>query len=191
MSGSIRLADERRYRFPLKRLSHWKLEASFWTGFLVFGWEMPPIRSLFVADMPTFVEWIAVGLAAVAMVTAMRAKRGLSQKSAAEEARRAIAAPNSLSLVELLREHGVREFGSMYLYMPMPKRDLDDAAWAWITTLQAEGLIKGDQWHVRADHIKETIRNSHGCLFTDDTTHFDVYRLDWQALSRMMGDELP
>lgn len=190
MSNSLRLFDERQRHGLLSWRSRLKLEASFWTGLLVIGWETTPLRSLMLSDVVPFAEWIALGLAGVATVTAMQVKRRLRQRLAAERAPRMIRAPNPLSLVDLLREHGVREFGSMYLYMPNPKLDRHEAAWAWIETLQAEGLVKGDPWHIKADHVKETVRQSHGHLFTDETVHFDVYRLDWQTLSVMVGDEL-
>lgn len=190
MSGSFRLADEQRRPWPLGWRSRWKLEASFWSGLLVIGWETTPFQSFFMPDVAPFAEWIALGLAGVATVTAMQVKRRLRQRLAAEKAEKAIKAPNPLSLIELLREHGVREFGSMYLYMPMPKRARHDAAWTWIDTLQADGLVKGSPWHIKADHVKETVRQSHDHLFADDTVHFDVYRLDWQTLNEIMGDEL-
>ena len=143
MSGSIRLVDERSRRLPLGWRSRWKLEASLWSGLLVIGWETTPLRSMFVADMVPFAEWIALGLAGVATLTAMQVKRRLRQRLAAEEAAKVIKAPNPLSLIELLREHGVREFGSMYLYMPIPKRARHDAAWAWIETLQVGRADQG------------------------------------------------
>ncbi len=190
MSGSIKLVDERTRRLPLGWRSRWKLEASLWTGLLVIGWETTPLRSLLVTDIAPFAEWIALGLAGVATLTAMQVKRRLRQRLVAEEASKAIRAPNPLSLIELLREHGVREFGSMYLYMPMPKRARHDAAWAWIEMLQAKGLVKGAPWHIKADYVKETVRQSHAHLFAANTLHFDVYRLDWQTLNEIMGDEL-
>ncbi|MEM9627224.1 MAG: hypothetical protein AAGA21_13390 [Pseudomonadota bacterium] len=190
MSDSIRLVDERSRQLPLGWRSRWKLEASLWVGLCVIGWEITPLRSLFVAEAAPFAEWIALGLAGAAALTAMQVKRRLRQRLAAEEAGKGIKAPNPLSLIELLREHGVREFGSMYLYMPIPRRARHNAAWVWIETLQDEGLVKGDPWPIKADHVKETVRQSHAHLFADDTVHFDVYRLDWQTLSEIMGDEL-
>ncbi len=190
MFGSIRLYDERSRRLPLDRRSRWTLEASLWSGLLVIGWETTPVRSMLVADMAPFAEWIALGLAGVATLTAMQVKRRLRQRLAAEETGKTIKSPNPLSLIEFLREHGVREFGSMFLYMPMPKRARHDAAWDWIETLKAEGLIKREPWHVKAGHVNETVRQSHTHLFAEDTVHFDVYRLDWQALNEIMGDEL-
>ena len=190
MSGSIRLVDERHRSWPLGWRSRLKLEASFWLGLLVIGWETTPLRSFLLGEAVPFAEWIALGLAGVATLTAMQVKRRLRRRLAADEAVRTIRAPNPLSLVDLLREHGVRELGSMYLYMPMPKRARHDAAWVWIETLRNEGLIKGDPWHIKADYVKETVRQSHGHLFADNTEHFDVFRLDWQTMNEMMGDEL-
>lgn len=190
MSGFIKVADERRSLPILGWRCRWKLEASFWSGLFVIGWEATPLPSFFVTDTPPFAGWITLGLAGFAMITAIQVKLRLHRKIAAEKAARAISAPNPLSLIELLREHGVREFGSMYLYMPMPKRSRHNAAWAWIDTLRSEGLIKGEPWHIKAEHVKESVRESHDSLFDDDTAHFDVYRLDWQALQEIMGDEL-
>ena len=143
MSGSIKLISERRHRLLLDWLSRWQLEASFWAALAVMAWELPPVRSFFIGTIPPFAEWIAVGLAGVAMVTAIQVK---------------------------WRHH---------------------AAWAWIDTLQAEGLIKGDPWPIKAERIKETVRKSHGHLIDDGTRHFDVYRLDIEALHKIMGDALP
>ncbi|NJO37983.1 MAG: hypothetical protein HC871_10690 [Rhizobiales bacterium] len=190
MTGSIPLADERRRRLPLGRRARMKLEASFWSGLLVVGWETAPFRTLFVAETPPYAGWIALGLAGVAAVTAMQVKWRLRQRQAAEQAPKVIQAPNPLTLAELLHRHGVREFGSKYLYMPMPRHPRDDAAWAWVETLQAERLIKGDPWLIRAERVKDDIRQNHGDLFADDTAHFEVYRLDWQALHQFVGDEV-
>lgn len=190
MEGSIRTIHERQRRIPLQWGSRFKLEASLWTSFLVFGWETP-IRSLLVIEAPPVAGWVTLGLAFAAMVTAMQVKRKLRKKLAADRVPRIIAAPNPLSLIELIRAHGVREFGSMYLYMPMPRRARHDAAWAWIETLRKEGLIKGDPWRIKVSHVKEAIRTSHAELFTEDTEHVDVYRLDWQTLRDIIGDELP
>ncbi|MDH3664545.1 MAG: hypothetical protein OEU92_31785 [Alphaproteobacteria bacterium] len=190
MTGSFRLIEQRRNAMPLGWRSRWKLEASFWAGIAVIAWEITPLRSLLLAEIAPFAEWIALGLAGVATLTAMQVKRRLRQRLAAEEMARVLKAPNPLSLIDLLRGHAVRELGAVYLYMPIPKRARHDAAWAWIETLQAEGLIKGEPWHIKAGHVKETVRQSHAHLFADNTAHFDVYRLHWEALSEIMGDEL-
>ena len=189
MSESIKLTDESHRPMFLGRLSRMKLEGSFWTGLLVVGWEAMPFQSLFEVDAPPFAEWIALALAALAVFTAIQVKLRLRQRLAAEQAVKVLEAPNPLSLSELIRTHGVREFGSMYLYMPMPRRPRHDAAWAWIETLQAEQLIKGHPWPIKAERVKEHVRQNYGHLFSEDTEHFQVYRLDWQALHEFVAEE--
>lgn len=191
MNGSMKLIEGRRNSALLGWRSRWQLEASIWAGVLVIAWEMTPLRFYILGEIKPFAEWIALGLAGIAMVTAMRVKRRYNRRlEAQKQAARMIKAPNSLSLVELLREHGVREFGSMYLYMPTPKQATHDAAWNWIDTLRDEGLVIGDPWHIKADHVKETVRQSHAHLFADDTTDFDVFRLDLETLNEIMGNEI-
>lgn len=191
MNGSIRTLDERRRSLPLGGRSRWKIEASFWSGLLVIGWETVPLPSFFVADAPPYAQWIAIGIAGIAMVTAIQVKLRHRQKPKAERSARIITAPNPLSLIDLLGRYGVREFGSMYLYMPLPKRADNAAAWAWIDTLRDEGLLKGDPWKYKADHVKDRIKQSHADLFEDGTEQFEVYRVDLESLTKIMGDELP
>ena len=190
MDSSFRIVDEHHPKPLLGWRSRWQLEASLWLGLLVIGWEATPLRSFLMGEIIPLAEWVALGLAGVATLTAIRVKFRLQRRLAADKATRAIKAPNTLSLIDLLREYGVREFGSMYLYMPMPRNDRHDAAWGWIETLKEERLIKGAPWHIKADHVKESVRQSHAHLFTDETEHFDVYRLDWAVLSEILEDEL-
>lgn len=190
MEGFIRPLDERQRRIPLQWPSRLKLDASLWTSAIVFGWESP-LRSLLVVDAPPFAGWVSLILAFGAMLTAMQVKRRLRQGLAAEQEPRIIAAPNPLSLRDLLQAHGVREYNSLYLYMPLPKRTEHKAAWAWIETLGKEGLIKSDPRRIRADHIKETVKQCHADLFTDEASAFEVYWLDLRKLEEIIGDELP
>jgi len=78
----------------------------------------------------------------------------------------------------------------MYLYMPIPRRAKHKHAWAWLEMLDMQGLIKGEPWHIKAQHVKDTIEESHPNLFEGNPTQFDVYRLDWRTLTDMMGDDL-
>lgn len=191
MNGFIKTINERQQSSPLGWRSRLKLEASFWSGLLVIGWETLPLPSLFVADTPPYAQWIAIGVAGIAMIMAIQVKRRLRKKLAVQAMPKEITAPNTLSLIDLLRGHGVPEFGSMYLYMPMPRRASHEAAWDWVETLQEGGLIKGEPWQYKADHVKDRIRQSHAELFGDGTEEFEIYRLDWKALNEIMGDELP
>ncbi len=175
----------------LSSYCRWKLEGSFWAGILVIAWEAsaafhPP----FSPDVSYFAEWIALGLAGVATLTAIQVKRRLWQRMKRDESLKSTKPPNPLGLIDVLREHGVREFGSMYLYMPIPRRAKHKHAWAWLEMLDLKGLIKGEPWHIKAKHVKDTIRESHPGLFEGSPNQFDVYRLDWRTLTQMMGDEL-
>jgi hypothetical protein len=186
----MRPIGERQRRIPLQWPTRLKLDASLWASALVFGWEIP-FRTLVVTEAPPFAGWLSLILAFGAMVTAMQVKRRLRQGLTTEPSPRPIAAPNPLSLFEFLSAHRVRENNAMYLYMPMPKRPEHKAAWAWIDTLGREGLIKDAPRRVKLDYIKETVKQSHPDLFTDDAQEFEIYWLDFRALEELIGDELP
>lgn len=191
MDGSIRLVEDRKNSALLGWRSLWKLEASFWTGVTVIAWEATPLRSYMLAELAPIAEWGALGLAGIAVITAIQVKRRLRRRlKAREQVKRRVKAPNPLSLKELIEEYGVEELRSMYLYMPMPKRARHEAAWVWIDALEEQGLIIGDPWPIKVEHVKETLRESHAHLFLDGIEGFDRYRLDWQALNEIMGEEL-
>ena len=192
MTESTKFFNDRRQSAALNWSCHCRLEASLWGSFAIIGWEVFPIlRPEFASTWAPFAEWLALILALVAMITAIQVKRRLQQTLSIEPSgSRAQTSPNPLSLIELLREHGVREFGSMYLYMPMPKQERHEAAWDWIETLKRRGLLKGDAWHIRAEHVKETVRSSHRQLFMEEPSYFHVYRVDWQTLNKIMEDDL-
>ncbi len=191
MFGFIKLVGARPTDKKLSWTCRWKLEGSLWVGVIVIIWEaLAPIRPALGPNVSIFAEWIALGLAGIATLTALQVKRRLWRKLEKENELKAIRPPNPLGLIDVLREHGVREFGSMYLYMPIPRRAKHKHAWAWLEMLDMKGLIKGEPWHIKARHVKDTIRESHPGLFEGAPTQFDVYRLDWRTLTQMMGDDL-
>lgn len=177
-----------------KKLSgacQWKLEGSLWAGITVIAWEaLAPFHSILAPEISYFAEWVALGLAGLATFTAIQVKRRLWQKLERDDELKSIKPPNPLGLIDVLREHGVREFGTMYLYMPSPRREKHKHAWAWLEMLDMKGLIKGEPWHIQAKHVKDTVRESHPGLFEGNPTQFDVYRLDWRTLTEMMDDDL-
>lgn len=191
MIGFSRFFDARRRYARLRWPDQWQLDGSFWASVVVVAWiVLAPFRPQLGPDLAQFAEWVALGIAGAAMITALHVKRRFQRKLELEEELRSIKPTNPLRLIDVLREHGVREFGSMYLYMPIPKRARHDEAWAWLEMLDAKGLIKGEPWHIKAKHAKDTIRESHPNLFEGSPSHFDVFRLDWQTLTQMMGDQL-
>ena len=167
-----------------------KLEGCLWAGVTVIIWEMiAPLRSMLGPEINNFAEWVALGLAGVATLTAIQIKRRLWRNDKREQERKSSKPPNPLGLIDVLREHGVREFGSMYLYMPIPKLAKHQHAWAWLEMLDMKGLIKGEPWHIKADHVRDSVRESHPGLFEGSPIQFDVYRLDWRTLTEMLGDD--
>ncbi|MGH1480438.1 MAG: hypothetical protein ACRBM6_17205 [Geminicoccales bacterium] len=191
MLGFAKLVGAPPTDYQMSWSCRWKLEASLWAGVSVITWEvLAPIRPPLDPGISMLAEWIAVGLAGIATLTALRVKKRLWRKIAEADELKSIKPPNPLGLIDVLREHGVREFGSMYLYMPMPRRAKHKHAWAWLEMLDMKGLIRGDPWHIKAKHVKDTIRESHPNLFDGNPTQFDVYRLDWRTLTQMMGDDL-
>ena len=190
MYGFIRLVGIEPVRKTKRPLCRWKIEGSYWAGVSVIIWvALAPVRPALGLEVSYFAEWVALGLAGLATLTALQVKRRLWQKLEKENQLK-IKGPNPLGLIDVLREHGVREFGSMYLYMPIPRRAKHKHAWAWLEMLDMKGLIKGEPWHIKARHVKDTIRESHPNLFEGSPTQFDVYRLDWRTLTQMMGDDL-
>jgi hypothetical protein len=184
------MINKRQSRISLYWRSRFELDAGLWASFLVFGWETP-LRSFFVTEAPPIAGWLALGLAVAAMITALQGKRRLRQEVAAARLPRVIASPNPLSLDEFLSTHKVREHNAVYLYMPVPKRADQKAAWTWIETLESEGLIKGDPRRMRADYVRDAVKQSHADLFSEDAKEFDVYWVDWKALKEIVGDQLP
>lgn len=191
MLGFIKLVGPQPTYKSLSSYCRWKLEGSFWTGVIAIMWvALAPFRPALGLEVSNLADWVALGLAGLATLTALQVKRRLWQKLEKEDELKAIKPPNPLGLIDVLREHGVREFGSMYLYMPIPRRAKHKHAWAWLEMLDMKGLIKGEAWHIKAKHVRDTIRESHPGLFEGSPTQFDVYRLDWRTLTHMMGDDL-
>lgn len=191
MSEFIRLIGIQPIHKTKRPICRWKIEGSYWVGVSVIAWEaLSPVRPAMGPEVSTFAEWVALGLAGLATFTALQVKRRLWRKLEKKDELKAIKPPNPLGLIDVLREHGVREFGSMYLYMPIPRRAKHQHAWAWLEMLDLKGLIKGEAWHIKAKHVKDAIRESHPGLFEGSPTQFDVYRLDWRTLTHMMGDDL-
>lgn len=190
MLGFVRLVGIPPTEYELSWACRFKLEGSLWAGVGVILWiASAPVRPALDPQISAFAEWIALGLAGMATLTALQVKKRLWKKLE-KESELKLKQPNPLGLIDVLREHGVREFGSMYLYMPLPRRAKHKHAWAWLEMLDMKGLIKGEPWHIKAKHVKDAIRESHPALFEGSPNQFDVYRLDWRTLADMIGDDL-
>ena len=188
MIGFIKLVSVQPAETGLSSSCRLKIEGSLWTGVIVIIWvALIPFWPQLGFEVTPFAEWVALGLAGLASFTALQVKRRLWRKLDKENELK-IKPPNPLGLIDVLRDHGVREFGSMYLYMPIPRRPKHNHAWAWLEMLEIKGLIKGEPWNVNAKHVSNAIRESHPNLFEGSPTQFDIYRLDWRTLTQMMDD---
>ena len=87
-----------------------------------------------------------------------------------------------IGLVEFVRDYGVREFGTVFLYVPTPARIEDRAAIAWLTILSAKNIVGSRPWYKKADQVDRLIKQSHPHLL-DRTAGFEIYRLNNQKLS--------
>ena len=130
MVGFARFLDLRRRYARLDWPDHWQLNGCFWASVIVIAWiAFAPFRPNLGPELAIFAEWLALGIAGAAMVTALHVKRRFQRKLELEEELKSTKPPSPLGLIDVLREHGVREFGSMYLYMPIPKRAKHHEAW--------------------------------------------------------------
>lgn len=178
----------RQNEMDLDPVGRWQLEASLWCGVVVILWAiLAPRASLRDPQVNLFAEWVAVGLAAVAVLTVMRIKRRIRRQR--DDRSDPVDPPRSIALADVLREHGVREFGTMYLYMPKPRRAEHQDVWAWLAMLRARGVIEGRTWLVHAQHTHDAMRRSHPNLFVGSPSHFEVYRLNWRLLIQAMDED--
>ena len=74
-SNSKIFVGERSHSSPTGLPSLWIAEASFWIGLLVIFWAMTPIRSFVDIPIAPFAEWVALGLAFLAVLAAIQVKR--------------------------------------------------------------------------------------------------------------------
>ena len=174
----------------LDSVGRWQLEASFWCGVVVILWAiLAPRASLRDPQVNLFAEWVAVGLAAIAVLSVVRIKRRIWRRQRGDRSD-PLRPSRSIALADVLREHGVRECGTMYLYMPKPRRADHEHVWTWLAMLRRRGVIEGRTWDVAADHAPEAMRRSHPNLFEGSPSHFEVYRLNWRLLIEVMDQDL-
>ena len=94
---------------------------------------------------------------------------------------------NPMGLVDTIREYCVEELGSLFLYLPTPKRDMDREAWAWFEGMQIVGAVRSGPYRLRTDTRPDWMRRSNPVLFIDDPDIFLVYRIDRDRLSALFA----
>ena len=93
---------------------------------------------------------------------------------------------NPLGLVEIIRDYGVKEFGALFVYLPMPCKGEDREAWAWVELMQLSKAVRGGPWQVQADALTSRMRDSHPRLFQGKPSSFEVYRIDQTRLADLI-----
>lgn len=92
---------------------------------------------------------------------------------------------NPIALINILHRYSREDFGVTYLYLPLPKRIVDQEAWAWLETLKSMGAAR-KRWLVCANQIPTTLRETHADLFVPSPVCFEAYRLYRPSLRRIL-----
>ncbi len=93
---------------------------------------------------------------------------------------------NPVALINVLRRYSREDYGSIFLYLPFPKRKTDQEAWDWLKLLQSLGATRR-RWLISADHGAAILADKHADLFDPPPVGFEVYRLDQKSLDRIFS----
>jgi hypothetical protein len=93
---------------------------------------------------------------------------------------------NPIALIGVLHRYSREDYGSIFLYLPRPRRAIDREAWAWLLMLRSMGAAR-KRWLVTTDHAEATLRKSHAHLFDPPPVCFETYRLHQPSLDRIFA----
>lgn len=93
---------------------------------------------------------------------------------------------NPLGLVEIVRDYGVSELGSLFVYLPLPRKSADGDAWGWVEVMQLSKAVRGGPWRICVESSVDRLRSSHPKLFVEEPAVFEVYRLDRNRLAELI-----
>lgn len=93
---------------------------------------------------------------------------------------------NPIALINILRSYSREDYGTIYLYLPSPRRACDQEAWAWLQLLKSMGAARR-RWLIPADHAARTISETHAHLFSPPPVCFEAYRLDQNSLDKIFA----
>lgn len=91
-----------------------------------------------------------------------------------------------VALISVLARYSREDYGANFLYLPIPKREADQAVWGWLQLLQSMGAAS-KRWTVSADHAADLLKGSHRDLFTPPPVCFEVYRLHQKGMDRVFA----
>lgn len=93
---------------------------------------------------------------------------------------------NPVALINMLYRYSRKDYGSVFLYLPTPKREVDQEAWAWLDFLKSTRATR-KRWVISADHALVTLGETHAHLFSPPPVCFETYRLDQRTLNRIFA----
>ncbi|MGI9492788.1 MAG: hypothetical protein ACR2QF_10355 [Geminicoccaceae bacterium] len=91
-----------------------------------------------------------------------------------------------IALISILHRYSREDYGSIFLYLPLPRRRIDQQAWAWLQFLRSMGVAR-KRWMVSADHALVTIGETHPHLFKPPPVCLETYRLNQQSLNKTIA----
>lgn len=91
---------------------------------------------------------------------------------------------NPIALISILHRYSREDFGTSYLYLPLPRRAIDREAWTWLGTLKSMGAAR-KRWLISASHTSATLGKTHPHLFAPPPVCFEAYRLNRVSLERV------
>lgn len=93
---------------------------------------------------------------------------------------------NPITLINILRRYSREDYGTIFLYLPSPRREIDQEAWAWLQMLKSMGAARR-RWLIAADHAEATVGETHPHLFDPPPVCFETYRLDQASLDKIFA----
>jgi hypothetical protein len=93
---------------------------------------------------------------------------------------------NPVTFIAILRQYSKEDYGAVLLFLPAPRRVVDEEVWQWLDLLRANGAARR-HWMIRADQAAPILIESHPHLFTPEPVGFDVYHLRQESLDRIFA----
>lgn len=93
---------------------------------------------------------------------------------------------NPIALINILYRYSREDYGATFLYLPVPRRNVDREAWTWLHFLRSMGAAR-KRWLISADHTSSTLGKTHKHLFQPSPVCFEAYQLHQSSLDRVFA----
>jgi len=84
-----------------------------------------------------------------------------------------------IALISILHRYSREDYGSIFLSLPLPKRGVDQEAWAWLQLMKSMGAAR--------NQALATVGKTHQHLFELPPVCFEIYRLDQRSLNKIIA----